>query len=478
MFPTRRHRPQAILALALLAFAGVAPVPQAGARTNAPAIGNGTIRAVPPLVAGDRWCVLGDSITHSGLYHREIELFHATRFPGRPVDVINCGLAGDTATGALKRLQWDCLDAKPTIVSVMLGMNDVGRHLYTGDRITPAIEKSRAERAANYERAMRELTARILATGARVILVTPSIFDDTARIPKTNNPGCGAALADFSRRIRAIAADLSVPTVDFNGPMTAINVEQQARDPAFTIVGADRVHPTAPGHLVMAHAFLKAQQVPGLVSRIEIDAATGRTGRVENCEVTKVAATSERVLFTALERALPFPVDPAAKPALDWVPFVADLNQEILSVKGLRHGSYELRIDGIPVRAFDSEQLAAGVNLALESNTPQMKQALLVRTAFARKWEAADQLRTIAYSEHGAFPDAPRPLDTGRMMSKVDQRLARAGTNNPWIVARLRQYADAKRSEAALRRETATAAAAARELATPRAHEFALFPLR
>jgi lysophospholipase L1-like esterase len=195
-----------------------------------------------PFKDGDRWAVLGDSITRSGQYHRYIELFYLTRFPSRRLDVLNCGISGDTAPGALRRLQWDCLDAKPTVVSVMLGMNDVSPGLYAsgGD------ESRRAKTAETYEVAMRHLTKSLLDSGVKVILITPSIFDDTADLPSANNPGCGAALAGFAQRVRAMAGEFQVPCVDFNGPMAVINAEQQKKNPRFTIVGGDRIHPTHP----------------------------------------------------------------------------------------------------------------------------------------------------------------------------------------------------------------------------------------
>ena len=83
----------------------------------------------PVFQSGARWCALGDSITQEGWYHHFVELFYRTRFPARPLQVVNCGIAGDNAAGALKRLRRDCLDANPTVVSVMLGMNDVGWEL-------------------------------------------------------------------------------------------------------------------------------------------------------------------------------------------------------------------------------------------------------------------------------------------------------------------------------------------------------------
>jgi len=40
---------------------------------------------------GDSLCMVGDSITHGGSYHKYIYLFYATRFPDAKFDIYNCG---------------------------------------------------------------------------------------------------------------------------------------------------------------------------------------------------------------------------------------------------------------------------------------------------------------------------------------------------------------------------------------------------
>ena len=429
----------------------------------------------PQFQPGERWCVLGDSITHSGLYHRYVELYYFTRFPTQQLDMINCGSAGDTAPGAVRRLQWDCLDAKPTVVSVMLGMNDVGRSLYNARGTTNQnLEKLRAARANGYEQAMRKLTKSLLDSGAKVILIKPSIFDDTADLPKANSPGCGAALAGFADRVQAIADEFKVPTVDFNTPLAAIIREQQKLDPHFTIVGPDRVHPLSPGHLVMAYEFLRAQKVSAVVSRIAIDAAAGKVGQLENCEVTNLTVVTNLISFTCLEAALPFPVEASAAPALGYVPFTRELNQETLLVRGLAPGNYELSIDGRAIRSFTAAELADGVNLAGETNAPQLQQSLEVLAALRQKWEAVAKLRTMAYVEHGAWPDDKHPVDVAQMFAKLKGRLAEGGSKNPWVVAQEKQYFEIKPHESELRAEVATAVAEARGLSQPKPHRFEL----
>jgi len=431
-----------------------------------------------PFRDGDRWCVLGDSITRSGHYHRYVELFYLTRFPDRRLDVINCGISGDTAPGALKRLKWDSLDARPTVVSVMLGMNDVMPGLYNPEESSPDIEIRRAKAAERYYGAMRQLTVALKGAGVQVILITPSIFDDTADLPRRNYPGCGAALAAYGSFVRSLAAELDLPVIDFNGTMTAINAARQRDNPRFTIVGGDRIHPTAPGHLVMAHEFLRAQGLAGPVSRIAIDAAAGMPGLLENCAIERVRILGDGIAFSCIERALPFPVETAARPALALVPFARDFGQQILVVGGLSAGDYALSIDGKRIREFDAAELAAGVDLALEPATPQALQAAAVLAVLHKKWETAGRLRNLAYCEHYAWPDAPRPVDLSQMPARLDERLARIGGANPSVAESHRQYLRDKPREAELRRELDEAMGAARLAAQPQSREFRLVRVR
>ena len=80
---------------------------------------------IEPFQTGDRWCAVDDSITHGQRYHDYIYLFCATRFPERRLDCFNCGIAGDSAPGTLRRLDADILSHHPTVATIMLGMNNL-----------------------------------------------------------------------------------------------------------------------------------------------------------------------------------------------------------------------------------------------------------------------------------------------------------------------------------------------------------------
>jgi lysophospholipase L1-like esterase len=426
-----------------------------------------------PFVSGDRWGVLGDSITRSGQYYRYIELFYLTRFPSMSLEVINCGVSGDTSHGALQRLQWDCLEAKPTVVSIMLGMNDVRPALYNPDNLPPDVDIQRAKAEETYKSSMQKLAESLLAAEVKVILITPSIFDDTAELPRQNSPGCGAALGAFADRVREIAKELKTALVDFNGVMTSVNLTRQKINPSFTIVGGDRIHPTAPGHFVMAYEFLRAQGLGGPVFSIEVDAASGQTGVLQNCEVRDLKIQPGRVAFTSWENSLPFPVEAAASPALELVPFMQEFNRQIVTVRGLEPSDYTLKIDDQEIGKFTAEQLAEGVDLAGRADTPQAKQAAEVLAALGKKWDVVAKLRNLAVCEHAAWPDATRPIEPEEMQSKLDARAKRAG-NNPSVNEAHSQYLEDKPREADLRAEAAQAGEAARLLAQPKPHRFTI----
>jgi lysophospholipase L1-like esterase len=77
----------------------------------------------------DRVVLYGDSITAQRLYTRYVEDFVLTRYPQLHVSFWNAGIPGDTAHGGYTgdmpaRLKRDVFPYQPTVVTIMLGMND------------------------------------------------------------------------------------------------------------------------------------------------------------------------------------------------------------------------------------------------------------------------------------------------------------------------------------------------------------------
>ncbi len=350
---------------------------------------------------GDRVCFIGDSITHQARYHSQILLFYTTRFPGMRLDSFNRGFAGDTAEGGVRRYAWDIAPLKPTVATVMLGMNDVGRHLYAPGKVGPEVEAQRRDAVSRHVANMEKLAGFLDKDGVRIIFIAPSLYDQTGSQKAENDVGVNDALKACGAAARKLAVQYKAGFVDFNGPMEALNKAGQAKDPGFTIVGPDRVHPGPVGHLVMAYLFLKEQGLSPVVAEMGVDAARGAVARQNNCDISGVSVAEGTLSFTCLEKALPFPVDPENEGALALVPFTEELNQESLSVAGLPEGAYEVLIDGRAVLKTTAAALGKGVNLATVKETPQYQQAVNVqRCVNERALVEGRKLRTFAQMEH------------------------------------------------------------------------------
>src|SRR5437016_13628366 len=86
------------------------------------------------LKPGDRVVFFGDSITEQRLYTSYVQQFVISRYPDLNITFINSGWTGDTVNGnpcvpcagvgALARIERDVVAYKPTVVTLLFGMND------------------------------------------------------------------------------------------------------------------------------------------------------------------------------------------------------------------------------------------------------------------------------------------------------------------------------------------------------------------
>jgi len=348
---------------------------------------------------GETVCFLGDSITARGSLQTNVSDFYLTRFPDRTVHFVNAGRSGDSANGSLRRLQEDVIDRKPTSVVIMFGMNDVGRGNYTF-KPTEAQIKSQRDALGRFRESMNTVMERIRkeAGNPKLIFMTPSPYDQTAEIEMTNLFGCNDGLGRCGDIVRELAAANEGTVVDLHGPMTVFNVKQQETDPTYTIIGRDRVHPGAPGFLMMTWLFLKSQGVPAIVSKVAVDASSARVTESLNAGVTDVKSGSGELSFRVLAKSLPYPIDPAAKEMLELLPIEKDLNQELLTVAGLAKGQYELRIDDKAVGEYSAQKLGKGINLAFNEATPQFAKARQVAKHNASRRSAESEAASLLNS--------------------------------------------------------------------------------
>ncbi len=354
--------------------------------------------------SGDRICFVGNSITNNGEFHNMISLFYATRYPLEQLDFFNCGISGNTAGDGLKRLDSDILIHHPTWSAVMFGMNDVKRDLYNPARKNdPGIIESRSKALQIYRQNMEQIIQRLLNSNSRVIIQKPSIYDQTGSLKSLNMFGVNDALEICSRYIDTLAAKYNLPVVDYQTILQDINRQMQREDSTATIIGSDRVHPQSPGHFVMAYQFLRSTVKPSVVSEMDVNAGNLKT-RCENCSLTNIEKSKGRIYFLCNEKSLPFPIDEESEPALRFISFIRDYDQEILRISKLKKGNYRLLIDGKEMGKFTNTAFKKGINLALINETPQYLQSSGILSLFKQRRSTEGKIRDIRFVEYNFLP--------------------------------------------------------------------------
>jgi len=321
---------------------------------------------------GDRVVFYGDSITEQKLYTNFIEAYVRTRFPNLKIEFWNAGVGGDTVKGGWAgpidvRLKRDVLAYKPTVVTIMLGMND-GQYRALEPKILD-------DYTTGYKSIVQTLKREL--PGVRITALEPSPFDDITRPPQFAQ-GYNATMLRFGQFVREYGKEQGLTLADLNAPVVAEMRKARAwnADAAKFII-PDRVHPGAAGHWVMAMAVLKSWNAPSIVTDVAIDVSAGKINKSVNTEVTDLQKTTTGIAWTQMDKALPLDVntdDISAEMANRFGDIVRELNQQPLRITGLAAGSYELRIDGKPLGKYDAKQLASGVNLAL-LDTPMRGQS-------------------------------------------------------------------------------------------------------
>ncbi len=326
------------------------------------------------LKDGDRVVFYGDSITDQRLYTTFAETYVVTRFPRLKIWFVHSGVGGDRVTGGWAgpidlRLPRDVIAYKPTVMTIMLGMND-GSYRGWDDGVFKTYSTGYQHIIDTIKRAL---------PGIRITVIQPSPFDDVT-LPPNIDDGYNAVLVRYGQFVKELGEREGLLVADLNAPVVGMLEKARAEDSELAQkIIPDRVHPGPGGHLIMAAALLKAWDVPPLVAGVTIDAATGRVTFANNAKITGLKAGST-LSWSEIDGSLPMPVDLEDKPTALSVrssDLINQINQEPLGVSGLSAARYTLTIDGDKVGSFTREQLEEGINLAALP-TPMAKQAAKV----------------------------------------------------------------------------------------------------
>lgn len=325
------------------------------------------------LKDGDTVVFLGDSITHQCLYTQYVEDYFYTRYPKMRIHFHNAGVGGDRAQDALTRFEEDVTVYKPKYVSILLGMNDGAyRDFDKGVFDT-------------YQTGMNTILDKIAGLGAIAVPMTPTMFDTRAKRLKNSNDEprntyYNGVLALYGTWLREQAEVRGLGFVDMWSPLNNLTLTARKKDPNFTMI-QDGVHPGPVGQAVMAVAVVDNMVPKSVVSAAVLQLKDGKyVATAANGKVGDVAFAGDRLSFEWTANALPWVLPADAQAGAKLTSLGHRYSNEKLTVRNLKPGNYELKIDGAVIGKYTEGQLGFGVELEGNEKTPQYQQSLKVAT--------------------------------------------------------------------------------------------------
>ncbi len=202
---------------------------------------------------------LGNSITYAGSYVTDIEACYTIWHPSQNIQFINLGLPSETVSGLSEpghadgrfarpdlheRLHRVLTEIKPDIIFACYGMND-GIYMPFNQ-----------ERFQLYKNGMTWLHDTLVKTGARIILLTPPVYDEMRGLAK----GYSNVLDKYADWLLSQRKTAKWEVTDIHYPMKKYLTAHRKVDAAFGVDGFalanDGIHPGEAGHWLMAKQIL------------------------------------------------------------------------------------------------------------------------------------------------------------------------------------------------------------------------------
>ncbi|HEY3330772.1 MAG TPA: SGNH/GDSL hydrolase family protein [Capsulimonadaceae bacterium] len=204
---------------------------------------------------GETVVFAGDSITDhnrrdahvpfgAGYVRQTIDLITA-RYPDRDITYFNEGISGNTVVDLRNRWYDDVLRHKPDWVTIKIGINDIHRFLFNpneADKIPVAL----------YEEAYRVILQRTKDAGAKIVLIDPFYMSQ-----ETDPTSTRKTVLDTLPAYLAVVEKLAAEFGTLHVRTHELYQEQLKYRPADRF-GAEPVHPSIPGSIIIAHGLLGA----------------------------------------------------------------------------------------------------------------------------------------------------------------------------------------------------------------------------
>ncbi|HBE03021.1 MAG: hypothetical protein A2096_15645 [Spirochaetes bacterium GWF1_41_5] len=195
---------------------------------------------------------IGDSITDAGRdrpvgtmkrglgtgYVNFIAGLLSAFYPQHNLKFFNTGISGNRVIDLAGRWKTDVLDLKPDWVSVMIGINDVWRHFdHNGYIEQVSLEK--------YSAVLEQLVKNTVRRVQGLVLITPYFIEANRSEPMR------AMMDTYSKAVKNVSEKYKTLFAD-----TQDAFDEYLQHGTSHTLCADRVHPNAAGHMIIARTFL------------------------------------------------------------------------------------------------------------------------------------------------------------------------------------------------------------------------------
>jgi lysophospholipase L1-like esterase len=192
----------------------------------------------------------GDSITDAGRCEHAYQPFgsgyvHFTanyllaKYPQFNFRIINTGIGGNTVCDLEQRWQRDCLDYKPDVLSMLIGINDVWR-LHTPGRENEGVALDLYKQT--YDKMLTQVRQQ---NNCQIILMEPFMFCDDAGNPMFRS------LSGYIDIVRSLAEQFDALIIPLQSA-----ISENIQVVSFDKWSDDMVHP-----YVWAHAWISQQWI-------------------------------------------------------------------------------------------------------------------------------------------------------------------------------------------------------------------------
>jgi lysophospholipase L1-like esterase len=155
--------------------------------------------------------------------------------------IYNRGISGNKVPDLAGRWQKDCLDLKPDVLSILIGINDIWHTIAFGSKYQGTL--------ADYREGYRKLIRETLAALPDIRIVICEPFTTREKFASKE----GKTAADYAVVAKELADEFKLTFVPFQAEF---DKACEAADPKFWL--GDGIHPSPAGHALMGQAWRRA----------------------------------------------------------------------------------------------------------------------------------------------------------------------------------------------------------------------------